>query len=79
LAKGSFEIYNINIFKTPLVYEKSTKEFIDILKYNLRQLQSLAVGDIIKMNGLKILNRFVLYHHHAIYTGKSILILVYSF
>lgn len=69
LQDESFEIYKINIYTTPKLFEKQTSEFFTILKANLTQIQRLVIGDIVKMNGLKVMDTFVLYHHHAIFTG----------
>jgi hypothetical protein len=71
LQTNRFEIYNINVFNSPKFYEINLSQFIDILKYNLNQLQSFIEGDIIKMKGTKLWNRFVLYHHHAIYSDVN--------
>ena len=71
LTKDSYEIYNINIYRTPQLFEKTFSDFFDILQLNLRQLQSLVEGDIIKMHGLKLYDKYALYHHHAIYTDSK--------
>ena len=72
LVKDSFEIYNFNIYTTPKLFEKTFSDFFEVLKKNLIEIQRLVVGDIVTMHGLKFMDKFAIYHHHAIYSGSLI-------
>lgn len=67
LEKDSYEIYNINIYRTPQLFQKTYSDFFEVLQLNLKQLQSLKEGDIVKMHGLKFMDKYAIYHHHALF------------
>lgn len=71
LREGSYEIYNINILSSPQNFEKTLTDFFEVLEKNLSTLQRLVEGDIVKMHGLKLMDRFALYHHHVIYSDAK--------
>lgn len=45
---------------------KSTAQLIDMLKHNLNVIDTLSNGDIIKLEGTKLFDTIVIYHHAAI-------------
>lgn len=71
LTKSEYEVYSTNIYTTPIKYDKTLPDFFDILRQNLQLIQQLAVGDIVKMKGLKIFDKFALYHHHVIFSDSK--------
>lgn len=71
MPKDTYEIYNINIYTTPKIFERSVSEFFEILRINLNQLGQLVEGDIVKMQGMKLTEKLALYHHHAIYSDAK--------
>lgn len=71
LEKDSYEIYNFNIYTTPKLFEKTFTDFFEVLKKNLIEIQRLIEGDIVTMHGLKFMDKFAIYHHHAIYSDAK--------
>ena len=65
-----FELYNLNVFAKAKEFDSSPAQYLEIIKHNLNQLESFKVGDIIKFEGYRIFDAYVLYHHHAIFTGE---------
>ena len=61
--------FQANILKVLQTYEITPKPYLEVLKHNLNVINSLENGDIVKMEGFKVLNTFVLYHHTALVTG----------
>jgi hypothetical protein len=59
-----------NLFEYPKQFNQTAAEYIDIIEFNLSQLDSFEVGDIIKFEGFKLFGAFVLYHHQAILAGQ---------
>jgi hypothetical protein len=74
LSKCTYEIYNLNLFKIHH-FKKNPEEFLEIIKFNLSKLDTFNLGDIIKFEGFKLFDKFVLYHHHAIFSGMLYLII----
>ena len=66
-----YELYNLNIFTKAKEFDRAAAEYLDIIKYNLSQLDTFKVGEIIKFEGYKVFDRYVLYHHHVIYSDEE--------
>ena len=61
---------NFNIFKIKQDYKLDCNKFIEILRHNFQVIDSLEDGDVVSMEGYKIFDSFVLYHHTALITGN---------
>ncbi len=61
--------FQANIFKILQTYKIEPDHYLKVLKHNLNVINSLENGDIVKMEGFKVLNTFVLYHHTALVKG----------
>ena len=57
------------ISKILQTYKIEPDHYLKVLKHNLNVINSLENGDIVKMEGFKVLNTFVLYHHTALVKG----------
>ena len=57
------------MFKVMQTYKIEPDHYLKVLNHNLNTINSLENGDIVKMEGFKVLNTFVLYHHTALLTG----------
>jgi hypothetical protein len=56
----------------------SMHDFLRVLSYNLKVIDTLQNGDIIKLEGTKLMN-VVLYHHAAIISSKLIFIFNFNY
>lgn len=65
-----YEVYCINLNKTPANYKKTKDKFLEILERNFRFVHGLRKAQIVKMEGEKILG-IPIYHHHAIFSDKD--------
>lgn len=61
----SFDIYLLNIFDICQKEKIKPRNFIETLKYNLNQCETLDEGDIVAFDR-------TIYSHHAIVTGRYI-------
>jgi len=68
LPQSNYEIYKTNIFSASKVYGKSINELFKYIYINLKKIHTFSEGDILKMEGLKLMN-LAIYHHHAIFSG----------
>jgi hypothetical protein len=65
--------FQTNMFKVMQTYKIEPYHYLKVLKHNLSTINSLENGDIVKMEGFKALDTFVLYHHTALVTGFNYL------
>jgi hypothetical protein len=68
--------FQTNVFKVMQTYKIEPDHYLKVLKHNLNSMNSLKNGDIVKMEGFKALDTFVLYHHTALVTGFNSLVLI---
>jgi len=61
---------NFNFFKIKQDYNLDSSEMIKIMEHNHGVIDSLEDGDVISMEGYKLFNEIVLYHHTALITGN---------
>lgn len=59
------DVYKLNVFETSKENFIKPYDLIQVLKYNLNQIESLEEGDIISFERS-------FYHHHALLTGYFI-------
>ena len=70
MNNSEYEVYCINLDRTPASYNKTKDEFLEILEYNFSFVHTLTKAQIVKMEGEKMLGQ-PLYHHHALFSDKE--------
>lgn len=69
----SWKKCNFNIIQIKQDYQIDSNEFSNIFEHNCQVINSLKDGDVVKIEGYKVLNAIVLYHHTALITGIKII------
>ena len=59
-----------NIFQLIRTFNLNAEEYLRTLIHNMSAIDTLTNGDVVKMEGYKIMDSLVLYHHTALVTGS---------
>jgi hypothetical protein len=70
LNESEYEVYCINLDKTPANFNQTKNEFLRLLESNFNFVHGLTKGQIVKMDGEKILGQPI-YHHHALFSDEE--------
>lgn len=66
LRASQYEVYTLNIDD----FRENLESFFQVLNENLNVAYNLEPGDIVRMEGVKLLNH-VMYHHHALISDSA--------
>jgi len=74
ITNEMIEIYNTNLFTAIQEHQKTVEEFFNVLKVNLKKINTFEEGSILRMSGFKLIG-LPIYQHHVIFSGNDTIFL----
>ena len=74
ITNEMIEIYNTNLFTAIQEHQKTVEEFFNVLKVNLKKINTFEEGSILRMSGFKLIG-LPIYQHQVIFSGNDTILL----